>query len=133
MFYKVEYISTHTCLHKNKSYLIILSYKADTQPGYLFWTPPSLNHCTLQSVIQLPLPLLQMQTQNFPSTSNWKISQSSRDCAVGSLARFHFVVHRWEGCEYKRRSTTNKATRGQICLQLRYVHVFLRPLEIHTF
>lgn len=84
----------------------------------------SSHHCikSLHSLSQCSSCLCyRRKRKNFPSNFQLEISQSSRDCAIVALARF-VLFHGWEGCEYERRSTTtNKATRGQICLQLRHV------------
>lgn len=84
----------------------------------------SCHHCikSLHSLSQCSSCLCySRKRKNFPSNFQLEISQSSRDCAIVALARF-VLFHEWEGCEYERRSTTtNKATRGQICLQLRHV------------
>lgn len=113
---------THASIKINYIYYYgIVCYRTKQTHSLAIFSGGASDPKSLHSQSDFQLPLLQTQTQNFPSTSNWNISQSSRDCAVGSLARFHFIVHRREGCEYGRRSTANKATRGQICLQLRHV------------
>lgn len=130
--YFIKYISKQTCKRKNKLHLIIVYIivhdRLTARLSFLDASDPK----SLHSQSDFQLPLLQTQTQNFPSTSNWNISQSSRDCAVGSLARFHFIVHRREGCSTRDGVLQIKQHAVKFVYNCATWHVFLRPLEIRS-